>query len=144
VLIDGANQDAKAEAPVTRFDPGNATAVIDMSRAYPDKMKSWTRTVQLKYKQFSVRDEIAAAQPVDAEWGMVTEAEVKIDGRRATLIRAGRTMIAEILSPQEAKFEVVSTQAPAPQRQNEGTRKLIVRLPGKTEAVDLMVTLTPQ
>jgi hypothetical protein len=75
---------------------------------------------------------------------MVTEADVKLDGRRATLRAGERSMLVEIATPDNAMFDVVPTQAPSPQRQNEGTRKLVVRLPDKVQTVDLRVTLTPQ
>ena len=144
ILIDSENQDPKAEAPVTDFDPGTGRTVINMTGAYPGKLKNWTRTMQFsRPRQISLRDRIEAAQPVEALWGMVTEAEVALDGRRATLTRNGRKLVAEIRSPAEAKFEVIATQPPKPQRQNEGTRKLVVRLPAKVESLELLVTFTP-
>jgi hypothetical protein len=90
-----------------------------------------------------LRDRIEAAAPVEALWGMLTEAEVSIDGKHALLKKNGRTLRAEIQSPVAAKFDVVSTQPPAPQRQNEGTRKLVVRLPGKVESAEIVVAFTP-
>jgi hypothetical protein len=57
------------------------------------------------------------------------------------LTKGGRRLRAHIASPTNAKFEVVPTQPPAPQRQNEGTRKLVVRLPGKIESLDLRIRL---
>jgi hypothetical protein len=141
VLIDGASQDTKAAAPVTAFDADGGTASIDLSAAYPGRLKRWVRSVRLNGKTLHVRDEIAAIQPVDALWGMVTEAEVSVDGRDAVLTKGGRRLRAHIASPTNAKFEVVPTQPPAPQRQNEGTRKLVVRLPGKIESLDLRIRL---
>lgn len=144
VLIDGANQDPKAAAPITRFDPKVAEVDIDMTGAYPGKVKSWTRTVQLRSgRQVILRDRITAAEPVEALWGMVTEAEVSLNGRAAILTKNGRNLEARIQSPTNARFDVVSTQPPAPERQNEGTRKLVVRLAGKVTSLDLAVTLTP-
>lgn len=142
VVLDGANQDPKAEAPVTSFDAGAASATIDMTGAYPGKLKRWTRSVQLKNKTLFMRDQIDAVEPVEALWGMLTEADVSVDGRQATLTKSGRTVVAEIASPAGAKFDIVSTQPPEPQRQNEGTRKLVVRLPEKVRTADLRVTLT--
>jgi hypothetical protein len=144
VLIDGENQHSKAEAPVTKFDAAAATAEIDLTAAYPGKLKNWTRSVQLKAgKQVVVHDRIAATKPVDAVWGMVTEADVSLVRRVATLTKGGRKLEIRLVSPTNASFDVISTQPPAPQRQNEGTRKLIVRLPEKVTTVDLAVTMTP-
>jgi thioredoxin 2 len=82
-----------------------------------------------------VRDELQTSQPVQAVWGMVTEAEIALDGRRATLRQSGATLTAEIESPPDGVFAVVSTQQQAPQNTNLGTKKLIVRLSRKvTEA----------
>jgi hypothetical protein len=74
---------------------------------------------------------------------MVTPAGVQTDGARAVLTLDGRRLNAEIRSPGGARFDVLSTQPPKPQRQNEGTRKLVVRLPGKTAAVRITVAFTP-
>jgi hypothetical protein len=74
---------------------------------------------------------------------MVTDAAVDVARRKAVLKKGGQTLIAEIQSPPESKFETVATQPPAPQRQNEGTRKLVVRLPAKVRTVTITVTFSP-
>ena len=81
------------------------------------------------------------SQPVEALWGMVTEAAVSLQGRRARLAKEGRTLAAEILAPEDARFDTVSTRPPEPQNPNEGTRKLVVRLPGKIERTEIVVML---
>jgi hypothetical protein len=132
VLIDGANQDPKAAAPLQMKD---GAAVIDLSRANPGKVTTHTRTTRIDGGAAIVRDEIVAPQPVEALWGMVTEAEIALDGRRATLRQGGATLTAEIASPADGVFAVVSTQQQPPQNTNLGTKKLIVRLSRKvTEA----------
>jgi hypothetical protein len=72
---------------------------------------------------------------------MVTDATVECDGRRALLQKGGKKMTARLVSPENAKFETVPAQPPAPQRQNEGVRKLIVRLPGKVKQVKIEVEI---
>jgi hypothetical protein len=94
--------------------------------------------------QVIVQDEIAADQPVEALWGMVTEAEVKLEGRAATLRQGNWSLRASIVAPQNAVFEIVSTTPPPPQNPNTGTRKLVVRLPEKVTDLRLVVSLTPQ
>jgi len=146
VLIDGENQDAKAAAPVTEqsFTPGKSTVRIDLTAAYGTKLASHFRTVTMTGgRSVEIRDEIRAKAPVEALWGMVTPADVSLNGRDAVLSIQGRQMKARIESPAGAVFETVSTQPPAPQRQNDGTRKLVVRLPGKVEAADIRVVLEP-
>ena len=115
-----------------------------MSKAYPGKVTKFERTLTMvKRSSVVVEDRMEAAQPIDALWGMVTQANVKLDGRKATLTKDGKTLTAEIRSPQNGKFEIVSTTPPEPQNQNAGTRKLVVRLPEKTTNLRLEVVLTP-
>jgi hypothetical protein len=138
VLIDGGNQDPKSAAPLQMKD---GAAVIDLSRAYPGKLSAHTRTVRIDGGAAIVRDDIDAPEPVEALWGMVTGAEVEVDGRRATLRQGGATLTAEIASPPDARFEVVSTQQSAPQNTNLGTKKLIVRLSRKVSQARIEVRL---
>ena len=148
VLIDGQNQDPRAAAPVLEreFTPARASVTIDLTAAYPGKLTKHLRTLALvDRRSVEIRDEIEAkSDPVDALWGMVTEAETVIEGRMATLRRDGRVVKARIVSPEDARFEIVATAPPMPQRQNEGIRKLVVRLPGKIRRVDIRVALEPQ
>ncbi len=146
VLIDGENQDTEAEASITesRFTPGLSLVRIDLSQAYPDKVERLERTVALvRRSRVVIQDMIQARQPVEALWGMVTAAEIALDGPRAELRERNQALSAEILSPEGAVFEIVSTTPPPPQAQNEGTRKLVVRLPDKVTGLRLAVALTP-
>jgi hypothetical protein len=147
VLIDSENQDTKAAAPIVQHDFAAKTASvrIDLSKAYPGKTTRFDRTISLVDRsRVVIRDEIVAPQPVEALWGMVTSAEAKLDGSKAVLSRNGRTMNAAIVSPEGARFEVVSTQQEQPQKANKGTRKLVVLLPGKVSSARIEVVLTPQ
>jgi hypothetical protein len=91
-----------------------------------------------------VQDELVLRdEPVEVVWGMVTEADVELEGARAILRQDGKTLTAEILSPEEAAFEVISTTPPPPQDQNEGTCKLAVRLSPHGESLRIAVLLTP-
>jgi hypothetical protein len=137
VTVDGENQNAKAAAPMEMRDGG---AVIDLSHAYP-KLTAWTRTVRIAAGAAVIRDEIEAREAVEPVWGMVTEAEVQVEGRRAVLSRGGATLYAQIVSPADAVFDTVSTNPGAPQNPNLGTKRLIVRLSGKTKQAKIEVTL---
>ncbi|MGB9606435.1 MAG: heparinase II/III domain-containing protein, partial [Bryobacteraceae bacterium] len=88
LLIDGENQDPKAEAAVIahRFHPELSWVVMDLSKAYPARMKRQWRGVALVDRRYViVQDEFEAVQPVEALWGMVTDAEVTTNGNRAEL-----------------------------------------------------------
>ncbi|MCS7316191.1 MAG: heparinase II/III family protein [Bryobacteraceae bacterium] len=146
LLVDGENQNPKAEAAIVahRFEPGWAWVVMDLSQAYPGKLARQRRGVGLLHRRHVViQDEIAAQQPVEALWGMVTDAEVKLEGRGAELRKPGWRLAARILRPEHARFDVVSTTPPPPQNPNHGTRKLVVRLPAKVTDLRLVVALTP-
>jgi len=147
LLVDGENQSPKAEAPITEFvsKPERAFARIDLSGAYPGRVSRHERTVTLaQRRQILIEDVLRAPQPVEALWGMVTDAAVSVKGSRAELAKPGWVLSAEVLSPKGAVFETVSTTPPPPQRQNEGTRKLVVRLHGKVTDLRLAVRLTPR
>jgi len=146
LLIDGENQDPKAEAVIIRhnFRPALAWVVMDLSKAYPAKVKrQWRGFALVDRRHVVVEDELEALQPVEALWGMVTDAEIKTEGSRAELSKPGWKLSARILAPQGAVFDVVSTTPPPPQNPNRGTRKLVVRLPGKTADLRLVVAMTP-
>jgi hypothetical protein len=73
---------------------------------------------------------------------MVTTATVELQGRQAILRQKGKTITASIESPDDARFDVVSTRPDPPQNPNAGTTKLVVRLPGTVQRVRLEVLLT--
>lgn len=140
VLIDGENQDTKAKAHMTM---SNGVATIDLSQAYPGKITKFVRTVELSTQNVvTVRDKIEAPQPVEALWGMVTDAQVTIDHNHAKLEKGNATLQAEIVSPKGAVFETMSTTpSQAIENPNKGTQKLVVRLKGKITHVKIEVEL---
>jgi hypothetical protein len=87
---------------------------------------------------------IAAEQPVEMLWGMVTDAEVKCDGASAELSKGGAVLAAQLRSPQGAVFDTVSASAPPPQKNNRNAKKLVVRLPAKSANAVIEVVLTPK
>ncbi len=147
VLIDSENQDPKAAARLLDFSstPAEGRVSFDLGGAYPGRLSRHQRTMRLiDRRAVRVLDEIEAPQPVEALWGAVTPAEVRIEGAAATLTRNGKSLRVRLLkAPDGAKWEVVSTQPPSPQRQNEGTRKLVVRLPEKVSKAVVEVSFEP-
>ncbi len=145
VMIDGENQDPKGEAKILsrELTPERASVTFDLSGAYPGKVTRHERTVAMPTRQ-SVRivDEIDAPQPVDVLWGMVTDADVDAHASRAVLTKNGKVITLRLSSPEGGVFAIVPTQPAKPQRQNEGTRKLVVRLPGKVKHVRIAVEMT--
>jgi hypothetical protein len=130
VLIDGQNQDLKARAATTL---SNGTVTIDLAGAYPGRVTKLTRTVDLKSGQVIIRDDLEAPRPVEALWGMVTDAQVAIEGSRARLQKGTAALQVEIRSPRGAVLDTISTEPSSrSENRNAGTRKLVVRLDGTT------------
>jgi hypothetical protein len=138
VVLDGASQDAKAAAGMQMHD---GEALIDLTGAYPGKVTSFLRGVRIEGAAAVIRDDIEAPQEIDALWGMTTDAEVALDGRRATLRKGNALLTAEIMSPADAEFEIVSTKQEPPQNANLGTKRLVVRLSRKITKARIEVKL---
>lgn len=146
VLIDGENQDIRAEAKITRheFGPDLSWVQIDLSKAYPTRVKQLQRRIGMANRQaVLIQDTLQADQPVEALWGMLTDAEISVDGQTAELTKEGWTLSAEIRTPRHAVFDIVPAKAPAPQTQNTGVRKLVVRIGERVTDLDLNIVLTP-
>ena len=146
LLVDGENQDTRAEARITRqeFAPDFSWVQIDLSRANGGRIRQWTRRIGLAQREaVLVEDSVHCEQPVEIIWGMMTDADVTVSGQTAALKKNGWTLAAEIRTPRHAVFDVAPVHAPAPQAQNTGFRKLIVRLGDKVTDLDLNIVLTP-
>lgn len=144
VMIDDENQDPRAEAPISAhfFSPDFSWVEVDLTHAY-SRLKSFHRKIGIAQgQQMFTQDVLESEQPVEALWGMLTDAEVSLNGQTAELQKNLWTLSAEILSPRHAVFDVVSAAVPAPQTNNPGVKKLVVRLGAKVTEMDLKVTLT--
>jgi hypothetical protein len=147
LVINGENQNPEAKAPLIAFEstPELAYAIADLTAAYAEPVERARRTIALiNRSHVLVRDDLdlkdTAAEIV---WGMVTPADVELDGAKAILRQKGKSLTATILAPADAAFEVVSTTPPPPQRQNEGTRKLAARVAPQEKSLRITVLLSP-
>ncbi|MBI5396257.1 MAG: heparinase II/III family protein [Verrucomicrobia bacterium] len=146
LTLDGENQDPSGKAPIiaSGSTPQRAFAVADLTGGYRAKATCVQRGMALLGRRdVLVQDELQAPQPVEVVWSLLTEAKVKIDGRRATLTQGGAKLEARILAPADARFEVVSANPPKPQHQQPKVRNLTVRLPSKTCDTRIAVLLSP-
>jgi hypothetical protein len=146
LLIDDQNQDLRAEARLTRqeFAPDFSWVQIDLSRANPAKVKQWTRRFALAQRQaVLIEDSLRSDQPMEAIWGMMTDAEITVMGQTAMLRKNGWVLAAEIRSPRHAVFDIAPLHSVPPQAANQNFRKLIVRLGDKVTELDLNILLTP-
>jgi hypothetical protein len=144
ILIDDESQDSRAEAAFGAhfFSPDLSWIEVDLSRAY-HKVKSYRRRIGIAQGQAAfLQDMLETEQPVEAYWGMLTDADVSLNGQSAELQKNGWTVSAEIISPRHAVFDLASASAPPPQAPNPGVKKLVVRLGEKVTDLDLKVLLT--
>jgi hypothetical protein len=148
----GPDQSPKATARVISFEsrPERAQSVLDLSEAYAGKASKVLRTCTLTNRsRVSLIDRVEADTPSEVWWFAHTEADVALDAsrRRATLTRNGKRFIAEVADPSGAVFEVrdaaplPTSPNPKPQADNEGRRKLAIRL-AKARRVDLTVNFS--
>ena len=139
LLLDGANQDPFAEAPIVKFAPGAETAfaVADLSAVCKAQATAAKRGFNVVCRRsVLVQDELELDQAREITWGMNTEAEIKVAGPKATLTRWGATMQATVLSPPGAVFTVEDPKDGLP-------RRLIVRVKAEPGATRLAVLLAP-
>jgi hypothetical protein len=145
LLIDGDNQDIRAEARITRQEmtPDFSWVQIDLSKASP-KVKQWIRRIGMAQRQSVViQDSLQCDMPVEVIWGMMTDVDVTVNGPTATLRRNGWNLTAEIRSPRHAVFDIAPVGLVSSQSQNPRFQKLIVRLLEKVTDLDLNIVLTP-
>jgi hypothetical protein len=146
LLINDANQDQTAKAPIVAFSstPDRAFAVADLSQAYRWSATRVRRGIELLNRNcVVVEDEIDANQPAKVQWNFHTTAGVQLsdDKRSATLTLGGKELTAKLLSPADAKFDVIGASPPKPQAQNKGVSNLIVTLPEKVTSTRIIVVL---
>jgi hypothetical protein len=137
VIIDGEDQDHRAEARITHheFAADLSWVQIDLSRAYPGRVKQLQRRIGVAQKQaILIQDTLTAEQPVDLVWGMMTDADITLSGQMAELKKGDWTLSCEIRSPHHALFDVVT---------NQNTKKLVARVGAKVSELDLNIVLTP-
>lgn len=139
-----ADQDPLAAAKIINFGvKGNTSfAIADITPAYASEATSLQRGIALAGgKTVVIRDEIKAEKPADVWWFMHTRADVNIagNGKTATLSMDGAKIVAEIVSPANAKFSVMkasplpSSPQPSQNNANEGVRKLAINIKNVTD-----------
>lgn len=146
LTLDAENQRTAAKAPLIAFSASgeNASAVADLTDGYKGKATKVERGIAVTGRsQVLVEDEIDANQPVDIVWNFHTSAELKIDGASATLKQGSAELHARIVSPEGAKFEIVSANPEPPQGQQPNVKNLVIKLPGKTGQTRIVVAFTP-
>ena len=126
-------------------------AVTDLTAAYARSATSVRRGLaMLDRKQVLVQDEVQCKAPSEVWWFLHTHApaQVSADGRTATLTQGKTRLLAQIVSPAQAAFQVMKAEplpgAPHPEKngKNDKYRKLAIQLKDVKD-LRLAVTLTP-
>lgn len=145
LLLDGKNQEL-VKAPIIALSnqPERSFAVADLTAAYGANALSVKRGIaMLAGKSVLVQDEIETRAPAEVVWNFLTRAKIKADATTALLTQGEATVRATILSPKNARFEIIPAAAPKPQAQQPDVQNLTVRLGEKTKKERIVVLLTP-
>ena len=157
-LIDGANQELKAKAPLIAYSskPDQAYAVADLTAGYAFAgAKRVQRGVGLvaDRKALLIQDEISMGSPVSYQWQIHTKASLTLapDGKSAILTLKGKTLTAHLLEAPAGAVFAEESDTPPPlnqgvgpqQNPNAAFRRLVVRLPKKTASARIAVLLSP-
>ncbi len=155
LTINNANQNVFARVPLARFEttPELAFSSMDMSAAYSGQASSVRRGFALlDRRRVVVQDRVQGlASGAVVRWGMITAADVTLQGDVAVLTRDGKTLEARILEPAGASFSLLSTNphelggAHPDENPNTGTRMLAVQWisPAAGSTLNLSIALTP-
>jgi hypothetical protein len=147
------DQDPRAASKIIKFDsqPDRAVAIADLTAAYAKNTTKARRGIAMLNRcQVLVQDEVQTKAPSEVWWFLHTraKAQVSADGRTATLSEGKARLVAQILSPSQARFTVMKAEplpaAPHPEKQggNREGRKLAIELEG-VQDLRLAVLLTP-
>jgi len=146
LTLDDQYQNLDAKAPLIAYlsTPNRSFAVADLSAAYEPAVSKALRGVELiNGRQVLVQDELMLTKPVKVVWNFHTRAKIDLDLSTAILTQGDSKLVARILSPKGAKFEVISADPPPPEGQQPDVRNLIICLPRVEEHVRLAVTFAP-
>ena len=149
----GQDFDAKCQITDYRSAYDGGYAIVNMKDAYDDYgATKATRSIALfdNRSRVRLRDEIVCSSASTIYWFAHTKADIKIsaDGKTATLTMNGKTLLAEISGPDEAKFTKMSAKPlssspnPGGQNANDGIQKLVIKLTNTTKA-SINVVFTP-
>jgi hypothetical protein len=146
IVLKGENQDPGAKAPIVAFAsaPDRAFAVADLTAGYASQAARVQRGIALLDRRYVlIEDEVETTVPTEVVSGFHTDAEIAADGATARLSKGGVTLLARVIAPKGAAFEVLPANPPEPQGQQPNVHKLAVRLPERTGETRIVVLLAP-
>ncbi|OAQ41997.1 hypothetical protein A5893_02430 [Pedobacter psychrophilus] len=122
------DQNLFGRAPITFFKSENnkSFAILDLKDAYTGKVLSAQRGFALINKNHVViQDEIRTEKPSELFWFAHTPAIISLskNGKSATLKKDGKFLKVELISPANAKFEIMEPKLLPSSIQSEGNDK---------------------
>src|SRR5690606_5200895 len=102
LVLDDELQNPRANAPIVGFlsTDDRAHAVADMGEVYGREPGTVRRGVALlNRRDVLVQDDLQLEEPTDVVWNLFTRADVKVDGRHATLSLRGKQINVQLLEP---------------------------------------------
>lgn len=147
-LLNGENQDPMATSNFTKFETENSSAfvLVDLTSAYEKSASKVTRGIAMvaDRRAVLVQDEFEIENPCELIWAMTTDAKIDIKEQNTALLTlAVKKLVARLVSPLAAGFEIESARQKPPQKTNKGVRRLVVRLPKAEGKVRVAVLLSP-
>lgn len=147
LLIDERNQELKAMAPVTAFNPRKRSATIDLAPAYGALVKRADRFIALGADgNVELADRIVLEQPRKIRWTMHTRAKVTIDdsGQSAMLSQNGKSLHVALNGTDSYRFSAEPLAIPSPQRPVEGVTRLVIRMNLEAGKHEWVVSFKPE
>lgn len=121
--------------------------IIDLGTAYPTESWQVTRGALLLkgHRGILIQDEITPKRPTPLKWGITTDAQIKIseNGKLAMLSIKEKILEVRLLSPEHARFTQQSAVQLAPQKINQGVRRLEIKLEEINAETTISVLFAP-
>ena len=116
LTINGQLHRVDGRAEIIRFSGEYATphAVVELSPVFAGQADKVVRGFKmLPDRQVMIQDELSGLKPGDlVRWAFVTEADVAVKGRQATLRQKGKVLHISLAAPATGNFEVIPANPP--------------------------------
>lgn len=151
LVVNGMKQVVGGNARIIGFSDRQPMphTIIEMTSCYKDQLASAKRGMGMRAdRSVLIQDEITVpGQPTTVRWGMVTRANIRVDTpRAATLELFNRRISLNVLSPADARLEVIPTNTPGNEYDapNPGTRMIAfsVNLPASAKQTIVVLVRT--
>jgi hypothetical protein len=148
-VLDNKNQDIYATSKFIRYSSGvtEPFAILDFTEAYKTSASMAKRGIKVidSRKSIIVQDEFTLTKSCNVLCGITTDAAVLlINSQKALLTLNGKEVTAQILSPADAVFSIISAEQPSPQKPNTGVKRLLINKNATAGNLTIILMLSPQ